>query len=84
MAAFPVVAFQAAPWFCSIVVVVGAHVNNCGCFRAVIAGENDDGVFPHVVFVEFFDELADDEIELMDEIAVGASLGFSLGSFSCK
>ncbi len=44
MSAFPGIAFDAAPRFCAIVGVMGAHVHDGGGFGSVVAAEDDERV----------------------------------------
>ena len=80
MAAFPLVALHASPWPRAIVAVVGAHVDHRGGFRAVVAGEDDQGVVGDAELLQCGHEFANDPIELMDEIAMwpGLRLAFEL------
>ncbi len=82
VAAFPLVAFHTAPGFGSVVLVVFAHLDDGGDFGAVVAGEEDEGVLGQAEVVDFFDDGADDVVELGDEVAVGAGVGFALEVFA--
>ncbi len=77
VAAFPVVAFEAAPRAGAVVSVVLAHLDGCGDFGAVVAGEEDEGVLGEVEALEGFEELADNVVELENEVAVRAGVGFA-------
>ena len=77
MAAFPVVAFEAAPRAGAVVLVVLAHLEGCGDFGAVVAGEEDEGVLGEVEALEGLEELADNVVELEEEVAVWAGVGFA-------
>ena len=77
VAAFPVVAFEAAPRAGAVVLVVLAHLEGCGDFGAVVAGKEDEGVLSEVEALECFEELADNVVELENEVAVRAGLGFA-------
>ena len=77
VAAFPVVAFEAAPRASAVVLVVLAHLDGCGDFGAVVAGEEDEGVFGEVEALKGFEELSDNVVELEDEVAVRAGVGFA-------
>lgn len=84
MASFPVVAFESAPRAGAVVLVVLAHLEGCGNFGAVVAGKEDEGVLGKVEAVECFEELADNVVELEDEVAVRAGLGFAFESVGGK
>ena len=77
VAAFPVVAFEAAPRAGAVVLVILAHLEGCGDFGAVVAGEEDEGVLGEVEALECFEELADNVVELENEVAVRACVGFA-------
>lgn len=77
VAAFPVVAFEAAPRSGAVVLVVLAHLEGGGDFGAVVAGEEDEGVLGEVEALECFEELADNVVELENEVAVRACVGFA-------
>ena len=78
VAAFPVVAFEAAPRASAVVLIILAHLEGCGDFGAVVAGKEDEGVLGEVEALECFEELADNVVELENEVAVRAGLGFAL------
>ena len=78
MASFPTVAFDAAPRSRAVVAVIGAHVDDAGDFRAVVAGEDDEGVVGDAEFLERAHQLADHPIELVDKVAVRPGTGLSL------
>ena len=84
MSAFPVIAFHAAPRSGAIVFVIFAHVDHRSYFRAVIAGEHDQGVVRHAQSIEGLGQLADDVIQLEDKVAVGARLGFAFKRITGK
>lgn len=77
VASFPVVTFEAAPRAGAVVLVVLAHLESCGDFGTVIAGEEDEGVLGEVEALECFEELADNVVELEDEVAMRAGVGFA-------
>ena len=78
VAAFPVVAFEAAPRASAVVLIILAHLEGCGDFGTVVAGKEDEGVLGEVEALECFEELADNVVELENEVAVRAGLGFAL------
>ena len=80
VASFPVVAFEAAPRAGAVVLVVLAHLEGCGDFGAVVAGEEDEGVLGEVEVLECLEELADDVVELENEVAVRAGVSFAFES----
>ena len=81
MASFPVVAFEAAPRAGAVVLVVLAHLDGCGDFGAVVAGEEDEGVLGEVEALEGLEELSDNVVELEEEVAVRAGVGFAFEGF---
>ena len=77
VAAFPVVAFEAAPRAGAVVLVVLAHLEGCGDFGAVVAGKEDEGALGEIEALDCFEELADNVVELENEVAVRAGVGFA-------
>ena len=77
VAAFPVVAFEAAPRAGAVVLIILAHLEGGGDFGAVVAGEEDEGVLGEVEALECFKELADNVVELEEEVSVRACVGFA-------
>ena len=78
VAAFPVVAFEAAPRTSAVVLIILAHLKGGGDFRAVVAGKEDESALGEVESLEGFEELSDNVVELENEVAVRAGLGFAL------
>ena len=77
VAAFPVVAFEAAPRAGAVMLVVLAHLEGGGDFGSVVAGKEDEGVLGEVEALECFEELSDNVVELENEVAVRAGVGFA-------
>lgn len=80
VASFPVVTFEAAPRAGAVVLVVLAHLEGCGDFGAVVAGEENEGILGEVEALECLEKLADDVVELENEVAVRAGVGFAFES----
>ncbi len=70
MSAFPVVAFNTAPWSGPIMLVVGAHVHDAGYLWPVIAGEDNDSVVSDTELFQSRHEFTYDMIQFQDEVTV--------------
>ena len=80
VAAFPTVALHPTPRSSGVVTVIGTHVNDACNFGAVIASENDNRVIGDAEFLQSGQQLADDPVELMNEITVRSGLTSSPGT----
>ena len=65
-------------------VMVGSHVNDAGGLRSVVAGKHDHRVVRHAELLERFDELTDDPVKFMNEIAMRPGLRAALKRLRCK
>ena len=83
MPAFPIITLHPAPGPRAVVIEVRAHVDDAGGFGTVVAGEDDERVVRDAQFLQRHHQLADDVIQLGDEITVRPSLGLAL-EFRCR
>ena len=70
VAALPLIALHPAPRPRAVVLVIGAHVDRRGGLGPVVAGEDHQRVVRHAESLESAHQLADDPVELEDEVTV--------------
>jgi len=80
VAAFPLVPLHAPPRACAVVVMVSAHGDHRGHLRPVVAGEHHQRPVGQAEFIEGFHQLADDPVQLEDEISVRPGAALALES----
>ena len=76
MTAFPIIALDASPRSCGIVVVIVSHMDNGGHLRPIVAGHDYQRVVGNSQLIQSPHEFADNVVEFENEITVGTGLGF--------
>lgn len=80
MAAFPSVEFKAEQVAILIVALSPGFLSAEIDHAAVVAGEEDQGVFGQIFRFEGVEDFADDPVEFVDEVAVASGLAGALES----